>query len=244
MGSPHRNISKVKIVSCHSFCSFDAFYRCFNSFFNVYDLAFLCCLPGIVVMAPSDEAELVHMVATAAGIDDRPSVIRYPRGEGVGVELPAKGDPIPIGKGRVVREGGTVAVLSLGPRLHQALAAADELAAKGFSTTVADARFAKPLDEELIRELAANHKVLITIEEGSAGGFGAHVMQFMAVEGLLDNGLKARTMTLPDIYIDHDAPKSQYEKAGLTAADIVTTALSALGRDAEEAGKSVEPARA
>ncbi len=198
---------------------------------GVYDLAYLCCLPNIVVMAPSDEAELMHMTATAAAYDDGPSAVRYPRGNGTGVDMPEKGEVLEIGKGRIVRDGSTIAVLSLGGRLQECLRAADELAAKGISTTVADARFAKPLDRDLIRDLAARHEVLITIEEGSPGGFGAHVMTFMAEEGLLDGGLRARVMTLPDRLIHHDTPERQYEQAGLTAPAIIKTALQALGRE-------------
>jgi 1-deoxy-D-xylulose-5-phosphate synthase len=197
-----------------------------------FDTTYLATLPGFVVMAPSDELELRHMVATQAVIDDRPSSVRYPRGEGVGIELPAKGTPLEIGKGRIVREGSKVAILSFGTRLQEALKAADELAARGLPTTVADARFCKPLDEDLIRRLAANHEVLITIEEGSIGGFAAHVMQFMAKAGLFDRGCKFRPMTLPDIFIDHDAPQKQYDVAGLNAPQIVMTALTALGREA------------
>ena len=209
---------------------------------GAFDLAYLCCLPGMVVMAPSDEAELVHMVATALSISEGPSAIRFPRGEGVGVDLPEKGEVLEIGKGRVLREGTAVAVFNLGGRLQEVIAAADDLAAKGLSTTIADARFAKPLDEDLIRRLATGHRVLITIEEAATGGFGAHVSHFLANQGLLDNGLKFRTMTMPDQFYEQDSPKSQYEMAGLTAADIVATALGALGRDEEAAG--AEPARA
>ena len=203
-----------------------------------YDVAYLGCLPGFVVMAAADEAELVHMVATAAAIDDRPSAFRYPRGEGVGVELPEKGTPLEIGKGRVLREGSTVAVLSFGARLPEVLKAADTLAARGLSTTVADARFVKPLDQDLVRRLAREHEVLITIEEGAVGGFAAAVFQFLAMEGLLDNGLKVRPMILPDRFILHDKPELQYEDAGLNARHIVATALTALGR-AEEAAKTL-----
>ena len=213
---------------------------------GVYDLAYLCCLPDIVVMAPSDEAELMHMTATAAAIDDMPSCVRYPRGEGVGVDLPERGEVLEIGKGRIVREGKSIAILSLGGRLAESLKAADELAAKGFSTTVADARFAKPLDTELIRTLATSHQVMISIEEGSPGGFAAHVMQFLTEEGLLDGGLRFRPMTLPDQLIDQETPTKQYEMAGLQAADIVNTALTALGKDKVQSGetKSIKPARA
>ena len=209
---------------------------------GVYDLAYLCCLPGIIVMAPSDEAEMMHMMATAVTIDDGPSCIRYPRGEGVGVELPEKGTPLEIGKGRIVRQGKTVAILSLGGRLQESLKAADELSAKGISVTVADARFAKPMDEEMITHLAHTHEVLITIEEGSPGGFGAHVLQFAAGEGLLDGALRMRVMTLPDKMIDHDSPAVQYEAAGLTAPNIVTIALKALAQ--EKSVNVVEPAQA
>ncbi|MBY0224892.1 MAG: 1-deoxy-D-xylulose-5-phosphate synthase [Hyphomicrobium sp.] len=200
-----------------------------------FDLAYLGCLPGFVIMAAADETELVHMVATAASIDDRPSAVRYPRGEGIGLELPAEGVPLEIGKGRIVREGSTVAILSLGTRLAEAHKAADQLAAQGLSTTIADARFMKPLDEDLIRDLASKHEVLITLEEGSVGGFGSHVLEFLSREGLLDHGLKVRTMTLPDSFIDHDKPEVMYAQAGLDAAGIVTKVFSALGRT-ENAG--------
>jgi len=202
---------------------------------GAFDLAYLCCLPGMVVMAAGDEADLVHMIATAAQIDDRPSAFRYPRGEGMGVEMPERGQPLPIGKGRILREGTKVALLSLGGRLGEAGRAAEELAARGLSTTVADARFAKPLDEDLIRRLAREHEVMITIEEGSVGGFGSHVMQLMALEGLLENGLKFRPMTLPDVFLDHDKPEVQYDRAGLTSRHIVSMALKALGRAKEAA---------
>jgi 1-deoxy-D-xylulose-5-phosphate synthase len=197
-----------------------------------FDLAYLGCLPDFVIMAAADEAELAHMVATAAAIDDRPSAFRFPRGEGLGVERPAEGVPLEIGKGRILREGTAVAVLSLGARLGEALKAADQLAAMGLSTTVADARFMKPLDKDLIARLAKEHEVLVTIEEGSVGGFGSHVLQHLAETGLLDGGLKVRSMVLPDVFIEHDAPGRMYEKAGLAAPDIVRTALAALGRDA------------
>ncbi|HEX5666397.1 MAG TPA: 1-deoxy-D-xylulose-5-phosphate synthase [Hyphomicrobium sp.] len=198
-----------------------------------FDLAYLGCLPGFVIMAAADESELVHMVATAASIDDRPSAVRYPRGEGIGLELPAEGVPLEIGKGRIVREGSTVAILSLGTRLAEAHKAADQLAAQGLSTTIADARFMKPLDEDLIRDLARNHEVLITIEEGSVGGFGSHVLEFLSREGLLDHGLKVRTMTLPDTFIDHDKPERMYDKAGLNAAGVVAAVFGALGREVQ-----------
>ena len=194
-----------------------------------FDITYLATLPGFVVMAAADEAELVHMVHTAAKIDDRPSAFRYPRGEGAGVPLPEHPKMLKIGKGRIVREGTTIAILSLGGRLQEALGAADELQARGLSTTVADARFAKPLDEDLIRLLAREHEVLITIEEGSIGGFGAHVMQFLAMAGFMDAGLKIRPMLLPDRFVAHGTPAGMYEDAGLTASHIVDMALSALG---------------
>ncbi|HEY1884931.1 MAG TPA: 1-deoxy-D-xylulose-5-phosphate synthase [Roseiarcus sp.] len=196
---------------------------------GAFDIAYLACLPNMTVMAASDEAELVHMVATAAAHDSGPIALRYPRGEGVGVELPQQGELLPIGKGRIVREGTRIAILSLGARLGEALKAADELAARGLSTMVADARFAKPLDRELILELAATHKLLITIEEGAAGGFGAHVLTLLSDAGALDNGLKVRTMTLPDKFQDHDKPERMYAAAGLDAKGIVAKAIAALG---------------
>jgi 1-deoxy-D-xylulose-5-phosphate synthase len=196
-----------------------------------FDLAYLGCLPGFVLMAAADEAELKHMVATAAAIDDRPSAFRYPRGEGFGVELPEHGQVLEIGKGRVLREGTTVAILSLGTRLQEAMKAADQLATFGLSTTVADARFAKPLDQDLVRRLAQNHEVLVTVEEGSVGGFGSHVLQYLASTGLLDRGLKVRPMVLPDVFIDHDKPEKMYETAGLHAQGIVATVLATLGRE-------------
>ena len=194
-----------------------------------FDITYLATLPGFIVMAAADEAELVHMVHTAAKLDDCPSAFRYPRGEGVGVPLPETPKMLEIGKGRVVREGTAIAIISLGARLQEALAAADELQTRGLSTTVADARFAKPLDEDLIRRLAREHEVVITIEEGSIGGFGAHVMQFLATAGYLDGGLKIRPMLLPDRFVAHGTPAGMYEDAGLTARDIVDTALGALG---------------
>ncbi|MBX3554206.1 MAG: 1-deoxy-D-xylulose-5-phosphate synthase [Pseudolabrys sp.] len=201
-----------------------------------FDVAYLACLPDMVVMAAADEAELVHMVATAAAIDDRPSAFRYPRGEGTGVAMPAEGVPLEIGKGRILREGNKVALLSLGTRLTEALRAADELAAMGLPATVADARFAKPLDRDLVLRLAREHEVLITIEEGSVGGFGSHVLELLAKEGALDNGLKIRPMVLPDIFQDHDSPAKMYERAGLDARGIVTTVLAALGRETSMLG--------
>jgi 1-deoxy-D-xylulose-5-phosphate synthase len=196
---------------------------------GAFDIAYLACLPNMTVMAASDEAELVHMVATAAAHDSGPIALRYPRGEGVGVDLPKQGEVLPIGKGRVVREGSRIAILSLGTRLGEALKAADELAARGLSTTVADARFAKPLDRELILKLAATHKLLITVEEGAAGGFGAHVLTLLAEAGALESGLKVRTMTLPDKFQDHDKPERMYAAAGLDAKGIVAKAIAALG---------------
>ena len=195
-----------------------------------FDIATLACLPDMVVMAAADEAELRHMVATAAAIDDRPSAFRYPRGEGVGVELPVRGVPLEIGKGRIVREGTAVALLSLGTRLAECVRAADQLAAYGLSATVADARFAKPLDKALIDRLAREHEVLVTIEEGSIGGFGSHVLQHLAETGQFDRGLKVRTMVLPDRFIDHGKPETMYAEAGLAAGGIVETVFAALGR--------------
>jgi 1-deoxy-D-xylulose-5-phosphate synthase len=174
------------------------------------------------------------MVATAAAIDDRPSAIRYPRGDGVGIDLPEFGVPLEIGKGRVLREGNTVALLSYGTRLAECMKAADALAAHGLTTTVADARFAKPLDVDLVLRLAKNHEVLVTIEEGSIGGFGSHVLQTLAEHGAMDRGLKVRSMVLPDIFIDHDSPAAMYAKAGLDANGILTKALEALGKDLKQ----------
>jgi 1-deoxy-D-xylulose-5-phosphate synthase len=205
---------------------------------GAFDVAYLGCLPKFVVMAAADEAELVHMVATAAAIDDRPSAFRYPRGEGAGVSMPDEGKPLEIGKGRVLREGSKVALLSFGARLHECLAAADELAAYGLSTTVADARFAKPLDTDLVLRLARDHEVLVTIEEGAIGGFAAYVLQALAENGLLDSGLKVRSMVLPDVFIEHDAPAAQYAAAGLDTRGIVTKVFEALGKDIRvETGK-------
>ena len=195
-----------------------------------FDLAYLGCLPGLVVMAPSDEVELVHAVATLAAIDDRPSAVRYPRGESTGLALPARGEVLPLGRGRVLREGSAVAILSLGPRLADALRAAEELAAHGLPTTVADARYAKPIDVALIEQLARHHEVLVTIEEGSTGGFSALVLHHLARSGLLDHGLKIRPMVFPDRFIDHNSPAAQMIEAGLTTRDIVATVLGALAR--------------
>ena len=200
---------------------------------GAFDLAYLGCLPNMVIMACADEAELVHMTATAAAYDEGPIAYRYPRGEGVGIDLPQIGKVLEIGKGRIVREGTKVAILSLGTRLAEALAAADTLETHGLSTTVADARFAKPLDHELIKLLARHHEVVVTIEEGSRGGFGAWVLHYMSDEGLLDHGLKVRTMTLPDRYQDHNSPAKMYEEARLNAPHIVETVMRALGRSAD-----------
>jgi len=195
-----------------------------------FDVAYLGCLPGIVLMAASDEAELMHMVATCAAIDDMPSAVRYPRGDGIGVALPERGTPLAIGRGRIIQEGTKIALLSLGTRLQECLKAAQELTAFGLSTTVADARFAKPLDTDLIERLAREHEVLITVEEGSVGGFSSFVLHHLATRGLLDSGIKVRPMVLPDRFIEHNSPQAQYEEAGLNARHIVATALAALGR--------------
>ena len=196
-----------------------------------FDLPYLGCLPGFVIMAAADEAELVHMVATAAAIDDRPSAFRYPRGDGVGVDMPEFGVPLEIGKGRIVREGTSVALLSLGTRLSECLLAAETLAAHGLTATVADARFAKPLDVDLVLRLAREHEVLITVEEGAIGGFGSYVLQALAQHGALDHGLKVRALVLPDAFIDQDSPTAMYAKAGLDAKGIVAKVFQALGKD-------------
>src|SRR5262245_11896065 len=197
---------------------------------GAFDVAYLGCLPGFVLMAAADEAELKHMVATAAAIGDRPCAVRYPRGEGVGVDLPAEGRPLEIGKGRILREGTTVALLSFGARLQHCFKAADQLAAMGLATTVADARFAKPLDRDLLRRLARSHEVLVTVEEGAIGGFASHVLQFLALDGLLETGLKVRPLVLPDAFTDHAKPEKMYANAGLDAAGIVRTVFVALGQ--------------
>lgn len=202
-----------------------------------FDTAFLATLPGFVVMAAADEAELKHMVRTAAAYDLGPISFRYPRGEGVGVDLPERGQILEIGKGRVIKQGSKVALLSFGTRLADSLAAAEDLDAAGLSTTVADARFAKPLDRDLIRQLAAHHEILITIEEGSVGGFGSQVMQFLANEALLDNGLKIRSLVMPDIWMEQAKPEAMNAMAGLDRAGIVQTVFRALGR-----GRIVEAA--
>ena len=197
-----------------------------------YDISYLSCLPGMIVMAASDEAELVHMVATAASINDGPCAFRYPRGEGVGVDLPEVGIPLEIGKGRIVREGSRVALLSLGARLQECLKAADELSTRGLSITVADARFAKPLDEALIRQLIRNHEVLITIEEGAIGGFGTQVLHFAARNNLFSDACKIRTMFLPDRFVGHASPREQYEDAAMTSNDIIAEVFAGLGNEA------------
>ena len=197
-----------------------------------FDTTYLATLPGFVVMAAADEAELKHMVRTAASYDDGPISFRYPRGEGVGVEMPARGEVLEIGRGRVVKQGSKVALLSFGTRLADCLLAAEDLDAAGLSTTVADARFAKPLDHDLIRQLARHHEVLITIEEGSIGGFGSHVLQFLALEGLIDHGLKVRPMVLPDAWMEQAKPEAMYARAGLDRAGIVSTVFQALGQKA------------
>jgi 1-deoxy-D-xylulose-5-phosphate synthase len=194
-----------------------------------FDIAFLANLPGFVVMAAADEAELVHMVATAAAHDDGPIAFRFPRGEGVGVELPAKGVPLEIGKGRMIRQGARVALLSFGTRLSEVQKAAEALAARGLNPSVADARFAKPLDRDLILSLARSHEALITIEEGAIGGFGSHVAQLLADEGIFDHGLKFRSMVLPDTFIDHASPEAMYRSAGMDAPQIEAKVLEVLG---------------
>ena len=201
-----------------------------------FDIGFMGALPGMILMAASDEAELARMVATAAAIDDRPSAFRYPRGEGLGVEIPANPEPLEIGRGRVVREGTTVALLSFGARLGECLKAADLLAARGVSATVADARFAKPLDEDLVLRLAREHEALVTVEEGAMGGFGAFVLQMLAARGALDRGLRIRTLTLPDVFQDQDKPEAMYAQAGLDAAGIAGAAFSVLGASLPAAG--------
>jgi 1-deoxy-D-xylulose-5-phosphate synthase len=200
-----------------------------------FDIAYLGTLPNFVLMAAADEVELMHMVATTAQIDDRPSALRYPRGEGWGLQRPAEGTPLELGKGRILREGTSIAILSYGTRLQESLLAAEKLSGYGLSATVADARFCKPLDTALIARLAREHEVLITIEEGAIGGFGSHVMQYLAWEGLLDRGLKVRPMVLPDRFIDQDSPDRMYEAAGLDAKAIVAAALNALGRESDAA---------
>jgi len=196
-----------------------------------FDVTYLASLPNFVVMAAADEQELMHMVATSAACNDGPSAVRYPRGEGIGLDLPQAGEVLEIGKGRIVQKGAHIAILSLGTRLQEALKAAEGLKAHGLTTTVADARFAKPLDLEMIRELALNHEVLVTIEEGSIGGFGSHVLDYLSNEGLLENGLKVRTLNLPDIFQDQDSPDVMYQQAGLCSNDIMEASLKALRRN-------------
>jgi 1-deoxy-D-xylulose-5-phosphate synthase len=208
-----------------------------------FDVAYLGCLPNFTIMAAADEAELVHMVATAAAHDSGPIALRYPRGEGVGVEMPERGIPLEIGRGRVIREGSRVAILSLGTRLAEALKAAEDLEARGLSTTVADARFAKPLDEELVLRLAREHEVLITVEEGSIGGFGSFVLHCLADHGVLDGGLKVRPMVMPDTFIDQDKPERMYAQAGLDADAIVAKVFEALGMSEQDVSKPGADAR-
>nr|XP_009400868.1 PREDICTED: probable 1-deoxy-D-xylulose-5-phosphate synthase 2, chloroplastic [Musa acuminata subsp. malaccensis] len=202
---------------------------------GAFDIVYMACLPNMIVMAPADEAELMHMIATAAAIDDRPSCFRFPRGNGVGVALPPnnKGTPLEIGKGRVLMEGNRVAILGYGSIVQTCLKAADSLRSHGIFPTVADARFCKPLDVELIRRLANEHEILITVEEGSIGGFGSHVTHFLGLSGLLDKNIKLRSMVLPDRYIDHGSPQDQFEVAGLSSRHIAATVLSLLGRRKE-----------
>ena len=196
---------------------------------GAYDVGFLANLPGFVVMAAADEAELVHMVATAAALDDRPSAFRFPRGEGTGVEMPERGTPLEIGRGRIIAEGGRVAILSFGTRLSEVMRAHEALAARGIAPTVADARFAKPLDRDLILQLARHHEALITIEEGAVGGFGSHVAQLLADEGVFDHGLRFRSMVLPDTFIDHASPEAMYRAAAMDAPQIEAKVLEVLG---------------
>ncbi len=196
---------------------------------GAFDIGYLTNLPNMVVMAAGDEAELVHMVATAASYDEGPIAFRYPRGEGVGVEMPERGQPLDIGVGRLLKEGDAVAILSLGAHLVECLIAAEELETRGLSTTVADARFAKPLDTQMIDQLARHHRAIITVEQGARGGFGAHVLHHLAEKGALDRGLRIRTMTLPDRFIDQASPADMYADAGLTASHIAAKAIEALG---------------
>ena len=204
---------------------------------GAFDIGYLGQLPGFVLMGAADEAELAHMIATAAAIDDRPSAFRFPRGDGVGVAIPETAEPLEIGRGRIVREGAAVAILSFGTRLAESLKAADQLAARGFSVTVADARFAKPLDLDLVLRLAREHEALITVEEGAVGGFGAFVLHALAEHGALDRGLKVRTLTLPDIFQDQDKPEAMYAAAGLDADGITRCALAALGAERVARGR-------
>ena len=199
-----------------------------------FDIGYLSMIPGFVLMAAADEAELARMVATAAELDDRPSAFRYPRGEGVGVPMPVAPEPLEVGRGRLLRQGSDLALLSLGGRLAECLKTANRLASMGVSTTIADARFAKPLDRELVRRLAAEHRVLITVEDGAPGGFGASVLQLLAEERAIGSGLRVRALTLPDRFLEHDTPAEQYRQAGLDAAGIAAAALEALGADDQE----------
>jgi 1-deoxy-D-xylulose-5-phosphate synthase len=200
---------------------------------GAFDITYLATLPGMVVMAPADEAELVHMVATAVAYDEGPCALRYPRGEGVGLALPERGEVLALGKGRMLRQGSTVALLSLGTRLGDCLRAADDLIMRGLSVSVADARFVKPLDEALLFDLAANHEILITVEEGSIGGFGAHVMTALAHAGYLDGRVKFRPLTLPDHFIEQNGQDEQLRQAGLDAPAIAAAVLSVLGQKGE-----------
>jgi 1-deoxy-D-xylulose-5-phosphate synthase len=206
---------------------------------GAFDIGFMSALPNMVVMAAGDEVELMHMVRTAAAYDDGPIAFRYPRGEGVGLELPERGELIEIGKGRIVQEGSDVAILCFGAHLAECRKAAEKLAAQGVTATIADARFAKPLDHALIRQLLRNHKALITVEQGAKGGFGAMVLHDLANDGLLDGRCQVRTMTLPDRYIDHAAPDAMYADAGLTAVDIAATAMQAAGIEVKRQGVTV-----
>ena len=196
-----------------------------------FDVAYLSCIPNMVVMAAGDEADLKHMVRTAAEYDEGPMAFRYPRGEGVGVDMPERGEILQIGKGRIMREGSKVAIVSLGARLKEALLAAEDLETYGLSATVADARFAKPIDDELIENLARNHELIITVEEGSIGGFGSHVAQLLSSRGHLDGSVRFRSMFMPDRFFEQASPERLYELAGLDAASIVKTVFAALGRD-------------
>jgi 1-deoxy-D-xylulose-5-phosphate synthase len=193
-----------------------------------FDITYLSTLPNFIVMAASDEAELVKMINTSVDINDKPCAIRYPRGNGIGLELPSIDEKIEIGKGRIIQEGNQACILSLGTRLDECKLAAEELKSKGVSTTIIDARFAKPLDQELILKCAREHEVMITIEEGSIGGFGSHVKNLLAEKGVFDKGLKFRSMTLPDTFIDQDTPKNMYELAGLSSSQISKKILDIL----------------
>ncbi|NJO54058.1 MAG: 1-deoxy-D-xylulose-5-phosphate synthase [Bacteroidales bacterium] len=204
---------------------------------GAFDVAYMGVLPGMVVMAAADEAELVHMIATAAAHDEGPCAVRYPRAEGIGIPLPEIGMPLEIGKGRIVREGTKIALLSLGARLGECLAAADELERYGLSTTVADARFAKPIDHDLVRQLALNHEVLLTVEEGAIGGFGSFVLHALSEDSLLDGSLRVRALTLPDAFQDQDTIERQYAQAGLDARSIVAKVFEVLGRDLTDAAR-------